>query len=557
MPQQQAGRGPDQAKFAVKTGGALHIPTGLQNRVKRCVYVFGDSELDQRYDSDREPITRVGVDGAWVGAYKHKSIHVFFGLRPRRAPAVDEPAVVVEIALNRAINASAMYIHGDGGQGVLTSARSSSHEKLGDLSRAPSGEVRTGSGSDPAEAHADDAEVGIQHGSAEEVAAFQSKTYCMKPPGSFLAVPPTVRRSTFNVGMPTPTGTAWPSLPQVPTPSSSFRSLPTMLTRVSTSGPLPIKRGAFDRGGDLAVFDHVGFAGGEDEFAVGDVDLASAEIDGVNAVLHGANDVFGIVLPGEHVSVGHARHGDVLVALAASVAGVGDAHQARGKLVAEIALQNSLFDEHGFLRGLAFVVDVERSAAPGHGAVVDDRAFFAGDALADEARECGSFLAIEVGFESVADRFVQQDAGPSGAEDDFHFSCGSFAGVELQDCLAGGFFGEKFGILVAEEEVEGDAASAAGTAAGGVVFGLGDAAHIHAGERLRIFGEGAVGGDDENVAEFVGVAGANFFDAGIVGAGGFVGAHDEFDLGADFGVDTRQRDGIKAAGGGFLKSGDR
>ena len=209
-----------------------------------------------------------------------------------------------------------------------------------------------------------------------------------------------------------------------------------------------------------------------------------------------------------------------------------------GKLVAEISLENSLFDQNGFLRGLAFVVDVERSAAPGHGAVVDDRASFAGDALADQAGEGGSFLAIEVGFESVADGFVQQDAGPSGAEDDFHFSGRSFAGVELQNRLARGFLGEEFGILVAEEEVEGDTASAAGSAAGGVAFGLGDAGDVHARQRLRVFGERSVGSDDENVAEFVGVAGADFLNAGIVGAGGFVGAHDEFDLGADFGVDA-------------------
>ena len=44
------------------------------------------------------------------------------------------------------------------------------------------------------------------------------------------AVPPTVMRSTLIVGMPTPTGTLWPSLPQMPMPSSSCRSLPTMLT---------------------------------------------------------------------------------------------------------------------------------------------------------------------------------------------------------------------------------------------------------------------------------------------------------------------------------------
>ena len=44
---------------------------------------------------------------------------------------------------------------------------------------------------------------------------------------------------------------------------------------------------------------------------------------------------------------------------------------------------------------------------------------------------------------------------------------------------------------------------------------------------------------------------------GIVGAGGFVGAHHEFDFGGDFGVHRRQGDGIEAAGGGFLESGDR
>src|SRR5438105_15849596 len=43
--------------------------------------------------------------------------------------------------------------------------------------------------------------------------------YCMKPPGSFRAVPPTVMRSSLVVGMPTPTGTACPSLPHVPMPS--------------------------------------------------------------------------------------------------------------------------------------------------------------------------------------------------------------------------------------------------------------------------------------------------------------------------------------------------
>ena len=54
-------------------------------------------------------------------------------------------------------------------------------------------------------------------------------------------VPPTVTASILIVGQPTPTGTDCPSLPQVQTPSDTPRSLPSMLTRVITSGPLPIR----------------------------------------------------------------------------------------------------------------------------------------------------------------------------------------------------------------------------------------------------------------------------------------------------------------------------
>src|SRR6516162_8101556 len=61
-------------------------------------------------------------------------------------------------------------------------------------------------------------------------------------------VPPTVRPSIRKVGWPTPTGTPWPSLPQVPTPSSRRRSLPIIVTLVSASGPLPIKVAPFTAG---------------------------------------------------------------------------------------------------------------------------------------------------------------------------------------------------------------------------------------------------------------------------------------------------------------------
>ena len=55
-----------------------------------------------------------------------------------------------------------------------------------------------------------------------------------------LPVPPIVIRSIRSVGWPTPTGTPWPFLPQVPMPWSRARSLPIMVMRFKSVGPLPI-----------------------------------------------------------------------------------------------------------------------------------------------------------------------------------------------------------------------------------------------------------------------------------------------------------------------------
>jgi len=63
--------------------------------------------------------------------------------------------------------------------------------------------------------------------------------------GAAYAVPPTVKPSMRKVGWPTPTGTLWPSLPQVPTPVSRRMSLPIILTRLSASGPLPMSVAPF------------------------------------------------------------------------------------------------------------------------------------------------------------------------------------------------------------------------------------------------------------------------------------------------------------------------
>ena len=61
----------------------------------------------------------------------------------------------------------------------------------------------------------------------------------------------------------------------------------------------------------------------------------------------------------------------------------------------------------------------------------------------------------------MADGFVQQNAGPAGAEDDLHLAGGGFDGSELQDRGAGGFAGVMLRRFVAFEEVHRDAAAAA------------------------------------------------------------------------------------------------
>jgi uncharacterized protein DUF2846 len=79
-PQMHAGCGPDQARFEVQRQAHSH-PTGTAESGKALVYVFGDSELDNTAVHIGGLITRVGVDGAWVGAYEHKS-YTYFSVSP-------------------------------------------------------------------------------------------------------------------------------------------------------------------------------------------------------------------------------------------------------------------------------------------------------------------------------------------------------------------------------------------------------------------------------------------------------------------------------------------
>src|SRR5206468_6705440 len=123
------------------------------------------------------------------------------------------------------------------------------------------------------------------------------------------------------------------------------------------------------------------------------------------------------------------------------------------------------------------------TAAPRHSAVVNDRAFFASDTFADESGKGGSLFTIKIGFQSMTDGFVQEHAGPAGTKDNFHFSRRSLASVQLQNRLSRRLFGEIFGSLVAEEEIQGHPTASARAAASGISVCLGDAAHVQARDR--------------------------------------------------------------------------
>src|SRR5207244_4142599 len=144
----------------------------------------------------------------------------------------------------------------------------------------------------------------------------------------------------------------------------------------------------------------------EDELPARDVHLPAAEVDRVEPAVDRADDVLGRVLARQHEGVGHARHGEVCEALAPAVAGRRHAHGRRVEPILEIAAQDAALDQHRALRGRALVVDVERAAAFGDGAVVDHRAHLRGDARADAVGEGGYALAVEVALETVADRLV-------------------------------------------------------------------------------------------------------------------------------------------------------
>src|SRR5262249_5538038 len=122
---------------------------------------------------------------------------------------------------------------------------------------------------------------------------------------------------------------------------------------------------ALDRLRQLAALDLVGLGHLENVFAGGDVDLAAAKRHGIDAVLDRGDDLARSALAGEHIGIGHARHGHVGVALPPAIAGRFHVHETGVLTVLHVADENAVFDQHGAVGRRPFVVDRQR-AAPLH-----------------------------------------------------------------------------------------------------------------------------------------------------------------------------------------------
>jgi hypothetical protein len=75
-----AGCGPTEVKFEVKTDKRQH-PIGQPESGKALVYVFADENADPGGIRIGGLTTRIGLDGAWVGANKGTS-YFFFSVNP-------------------------------------------------------------------------------------------------------------------------------------------------------------------------------------------------------------------------------------------------------------------------------------------------------------------------------------------------------------------------------------------------------------------------------------------------------------------------------------------
>ncbi len=117
--------------------------------------------------------------------------------------------------------------------------------------------------------------------------------------------------------------------------------------------------------------------------------------------------------------------------------------------------------EHVVAGGRALVVDGDRAASAVDRAVIDHGDARCSHHLAKQAGEGRGPFAIEIAFEAMADRFVQHNARPAGAENDIHCAGRCLDRFEIDECLTKRLVGTVLPIALGNEIAEADAPAAA------------------------------------------------------------------------------------------------
>ena len=178
------------------------------------------------------------------------------------------------------------------------------------------------------------------------------------------------------------------------------------------------------------------------------------------------------------------------------VAGRPHAHQPRVQPVLDEAAQDAVLDHHRAARGRALVVDRQAAAAVGKGAVIDHGHAGRGDPLAQEPGEGGGLLAVEVALEPVADRLVQQDAGPAAAEHHLHLAGRRRHALEIDQRLAQRLVHRRAPARLARDLLVGEPPAGAVAAGLAPAIGLDHHRHVEPHQRAEIGDAGAVGAHD-------------------------------------------------------------
>ena len=208
-------------------------------------------------------------------------------------------------------------------------------------------------------------------------------------------------------------------------------------------------------------------------------------------------------------------------------------HQPRVLAVLHVADQNAVLDQRGAVGRRALVVDRERAAAALDGAVVHHGDALGGDLLAHQAGERRGLLAVEVAFEAVADRLVQHDAGPAGAEHDVHLAGRGGNRVEIEQRLAHRLVDGVLPGLAVDEALIAFAAAVAVGAAFLPVAGRRHHRHVDPNQRTDVAIGLAVGPQDLDHLPRRAEARGDLLHALVLGAGIGVDGFQQLHLGVE------------------------